>query len=101
MTGWVFCTKNFHMYFDGNKEAGFKMDNFINVALEAALLEIAGAKNQYSSILKWFSLEAEVNWTECSPMPTSTIFCGRYFAVTSCFVSESPLSPQLQALTQV
>lgn len=40
------------MYFDENKQAGFKMDSFVHVTVKSALLEITDAKNQYNSIPK-------------------------------------------------
>lgn len=44
------------------KQAGFKMDSFVNVTWKSALSEITDAKNQYNSIPKWFSPEMEVDW---------------------------------------
>lgn len=38
------------MYFDENKQAGFKMGSFVNTTLKSALLQITDAKNQYGSI---------------------------------------------------
>lgn len=55
------------------KTSWIKMDSFVTVTLKSALLEITDAKNQYSSIPKWFSLETGVYWTERFQLPTSTI----------------------------
>lgn len=41
-------------------KTGLKMDGFVTITLKSALLEITDAKNQYSSIPKWFSLETGV-----------------------------------------
>lgn len=64
------------------------MDSFASTTLKSALLERWDAKNQYSGIPKWFSLEMGVDWTECFQQLTSTIVGGRYFEVTLCFVGK-------------
>lgn len=76
------------------------MDGFVTITLKSALLEITDAKNQYSSIPKWFSLEMGVYWTERLQLSTSTIFCGRYFKVTFYFISKV-FSAKLQASFKV
>lgn len=97
-TCWVFSIRKFVCIL--MKTSWIKMDSFVTITLKSALLEITDAKNQYSSIPKLCSLETGVYWTECFQLPTSTIFCGRYFKVTFYFVSKV-FSADLQASFKV
>lgn len=71
-TCWVFSIRKFQLCIL-MKTSWIKMDSFVTVTLKSALLERTDAKNQYSSIPKWFSLETGVYWTERFQLPTSTI----------------------------
>lgn len=71
------------------KTSWIKMDSFVTITLKSTLLEITDARISTVVFQSDFSLEMGVYWTECFQLPTSTIFCGRYFKVTFYFINAS------------